>query len=224
MLLKSGEDKPFAKNYEPNAQEFEVIKAIAAFPDAVSEAAEKYEPFEYNRLNHYIFSGTPIPSSASAFLSVYLDKFGFDFVVGQTDGVPLKPDPYTTLKLIEEFGVKKSECVFVGDGETDVQTAARANIVSHHRAKYNIICKILTRNWQNLVIYASHSTIEKGNFPVLKQGNLAVLQRTVAIVHNGIIENYIQLRKKMTARGYQFLSETDTEVLPLPVISVGSAF
>lgn len=44
MLLKSGEDKPFAKNYEPNAQEFEVIKAIAAFPDAVSEAAEKYEP------------------------------------------------------------------------------------------------------------------------------------------------------------------------------------
>ncbi len=44
VLLKSGEDKPFAKNYEPNAQEFEVIKAIAAFPDAVSEAAEKYEP------------------------------------------------------------------------------------------------------------------------------------------------------------------------------------
>ncbi len=44
VLLKSGEDKPFAKNYEPNAQEFEVIKAIAAFPNAVSEAAEKYEP------------------------------------------------------------------------------------------------------------------------------------------------------------------------------------
>lgn len=58
----------------------------------------------------------------------HLDKFGFDFVVGQTDGVPLKPDPYTTLKLIEKFGVKKSECVFVGDGETDVQTAARAGI------------------------------------------------------------------------------------------------
>ncbi len=44
VLLKSGEDKHFAKNYEPNAQEFEVIKAIAAFPDVVSEAAEKYEP------------------------------------------------------------------------------------------------------------------------------------------------------------------------------------
>lgn len=36
---------------------------------------------------------------------------------------------------------------------------------------------------------------------------------TIAVVHNGIIENYIQLRKKMTDRGYHFVSETDTEVL-----------
>ena len=36
---------------------------------------------------------------------------------------------------------------------------------------------------------------------------------TIAVVHNGIIENYIPLRKKMMERGYQFVSETDTEVL-----------
>ncbi|MCM1251933.1 MAG: glutamine--fructose-6-phosphate transaminase (isomerizing) [Clostridium sp.] len=36
---------------------------------------------------------------------------------------------------------------------------------------------------------------------------------TIAVVHNGIIENYIQLRKKMMDRGYHFVSETDTEVL-----------
>ena len=36
---------------------------------------------------------------------------------------------------------------------------------------------------------------------------------TIAVVHNGIIENYIQLRKKMTDKGYHFVSETDTEVL-----------
>ncbi|MCQ2252343.1 MAG: glutamine--fructose-6-phosphate transaminase (isomerizing) [Bacteroidales bacterium] len=33
------------------------------------------------------------------------------------------------------------------------------------------------------------------------------------IVHNGIIENYSMLRKKLTSRGYSFKSETDTEVL-----------
>lgn len=36
---------------------------------------------------------------------------------------------------------------------------------------------------------------------------------TIAVVHNGIIENYIPLKKKMADKGYQFVSETDTEVL-----------
>ncbi len=35
----------------------------------------------------------------------------------------------------------------------------------------------------------------------------------VTIVHNGIIENYVQLKEKMIAKGYTFLSETDTEVI-----------
>ena len=36
---------------------------------------------------------------------------------------------------------------------------------------------------------------------------------TIAVVHNGIIENYIKLKNKMISRGYEFVSETDTEVL-----------
>ncbi len=36
---------------------------------------------------------------------------------------------------------------------------------------------------------------------------------TIAVVHNGIIENYIPLKKKLINKGYQFVSETDTEVL-----------
>ena len=34
-----------------------------------------------------------------------------------------------------------------------------------------------------------------------------------AVVHNGIIENYATLREELTAKGYVFLSETDTEVI-----------
>ena len=37
---------------------------------------------------------------------------------------------------------------------------------------------------------------------------------TFAVVHNGIIENYIELRKFLEDNGYKFLSETDTEVIP----------
>lgn len=36
---------------------------------------------------------------------------------------------------------------------------------------------------------------------------------TIAVVHNGIIENYLPLKKILVAEGYQFKSETDTETL-----------
>jgi glutamine---fructose-6-phosphate transaminase (isomerizing) len=36
---------------------------------------------------------------------------------------------------------------------------------------------------------------------------------TIAVVHNGIIENYAELRRQLVARGHRFRSETDTEVI-----------
>ena len=38
-------------------------------------------------------------------------------------------------------------------------------------------------------------------------------QGRIAVVHNGIIENYIELRRELVHRGHNFLSETDTEVI-----------
>src|SRR5574344_1161736 len=35
----------------------------------------------------------------------------------------------------------------------------------------------------------------------------------IAVVHNGIIENHHELRASLKARGYQFVSQTDTEVI-----------
>src|SRR4030042_1401374 len=37
---------------------------------------------------------------------------------------------------------------------------------------------------------------------------------TIAVVHNGIIENYQELRQRLTSKGHHFASETDTEVIP----------
>ena len=36
---------------------------------------------------------------------------------------------------------------------------------------------------------------------------------TIAVVHNGIIENYQKLRRKMEHKGFSFTSDTDTEVI-----------
>jgi glucosamine--fructose-6-phosphate aminotransferase (isomerizing) len=36
----------------------------------------------------------------------------------------------------------------------------------------------------------------------------------IAVVHNGIVSNYVSLKKQLQKEGHEFLSETDTEVIP----------
>ncbi|WP_202709971.1 glutamine--fructose-6-phosphate transaminase (isomerizing) [Sporosalibacterium faouarense] len=36
---------------------------------------------------------------------------------------------------------------------------------------------------------------------------------SIAVVHNGIIENYMEIKEELQAKGYKFVSETDTEVV-----------
>ena len=36
---------------------------------------------------------------------------------------------------------------------------------------------------------------------------------TLVVVHNGIVENYLALKKELTAAGHKFITETDTEVI-----------
>lgn len=36
----------------------------------------------------------------------------------------------------------------------------------------------------------------------------------IAVVHNGVIDNFIELRKELSEKGHRFNSETDTEVIP----------
>ena len=43
----------------------------------------------------------------------------------------------------------------------------------------------------------------------------------VAVVHNGIIENYVELRDELIAAGHRFTSDTDTEVVAHLVESMG---
>ena len=38
-------------------------------------------------------------------------------------------------------------------------------------------------------------------------------EKNISIVHNGIIENYDELKKKLVEKGYKFCSDTDTEVI-----------
>lgn len=58
----------------------------------------------------------------------YLKDLGFDMVVGQRDGVPIKPDPTAVYSIMKFLKVESKNAYFVGDGETDAMTAKNAHV------------------------------------------------------------------------------------------------
>ncbi len=64
--------------------------------------------------------------------SLCRDIFGdlLTLCVGVNEKHPPKPEPSMVIYAIEKIGVKREDCIFVGDSETDILTAKNANITS----------------------------------------------------------------------------------------------
>lgn len=52
----------------------------------------------------------------------------FDYVTGQKDGMPVKPDPSAVFEAMNAFGVTADECIFVGDSGVDAKTGSNAGM------------------------------------------------------------------------------------------------
>ena len=57
------------------------------------------------------------------------DKF-FDIVRGHSELFPLKPDPKSLLNIIDSFGFVRSEALYIGDSNVDIETAKNAEVFS----------------------------------------------------------------------------------------------
>lgn len=53
-----------------------------------------------------------------------------DFCAGENElqGIRKKPAPDTVLKVLNEFGIKSDDAIYIGDSEVDIQTAKNADI------------------------------------------------------------------------------------------------
>lgn len=51
-----------------------------------------------------------------------------DICYGAREGIALKPDPEGVYSIIDELGLKKEECIYIGDTSTDMKTGKAAGL------------------------------------------------------------------------------------------------
>ncbi|MDY7010774.1 MAG: HAD family hydrolase [Planctomycetota bacterium] len=74
-----------------------------------------------------VLSNKPDDATRAA-VAHFLADAPFEIVRGAIDGEPIKPDPATTLEIAEQMGFKPAEFLYLGDTNTDMQTAVAAGI------------------------------------------------------------------------------------------------
>ena len=60
----------------------------------------------------------------------FFGEIPFAAVLGQRDGVPLKPDPAVVDEILARTGIARGATLYVGDSGVDMQTAAAAGVRS----------------------------------------------------------------------------------------------
>ena len=74
-----------------------------------------------------IFSNKPHPAVVDI-VGHYFTRWTFTAALGAQPPAPKKPDPTVALEIVRGMGVQPSECIYVGDTNTDMETALGAGM------------------------------------------------------------------------------------------------
>jgi len=109
------------------------------------------------------------------------------------------------LKRVEYRGYDSAGIATVHDGEIEVRKDVGR--VSELDSRYGV-SKMKGTTGMAHTRWATHGGVTKANaHPHIS------CDGEVAVIHNGIIDNYLELKEKLVAEGHEFKSETDTEVI-----------
>ncbi len=68
--------------------------------------------------------------AAKAVTEALWGKDYFAPIVGQREGIALKPDPTAVLDVVKSFDLTPADCIYVGDTSTDMHTGKNAGILT----------------------------------------------------------------------------------------------
>ncbi len=105
----------FRANYKENWS-----KQTVVYPGVV----EMLDALHERGIRTCVLSNKP-DDFTCAMVEHYFKDYPFDFVMGHRKDFPPKPDPLSTLHILDELGVTKEQAAYVGDMHVDIKTGLK---------------------------------------------------------------------------------------------------